>query len=48
MEVNFSPCTHINEVEVWDSINDYWNKSETIKRLNANVKDRVMPCMESR
>ena len=48
MEGNFSPCTHINEVEVWDSINDYWNKSETIKRLNANVKDRVMPCMESR
>lgn len=47
MEGNYSPCTHIDKMEAWGSINEYWKNSKIIKELNQNRKDKIlqMPCI---
>lgn len=37
LEGMFLPCTHLYYPEKWDSLEDYWNNSEMLKKLRKNV-----------
>lgn len=37
LEGMFLPCTHLYYPEKWDSLLEYWTKSELLKKIRANV-----------
>lgn len=40
----FSPCRHLEYYEKWDSLIDYWNKSEVISKIRTLDEKREEPC----
>lgn len=41
---DFIPCRHLNFVEKWDSLNDYWHNSPILKAIRNLEENQREPC----
>ncbi len=48
VEGKFSPCRHIDYYEQWNSIQEYWNKSNMLDELRKIDKEKKEPCNNCR
>lgn len=39
-----SPCRHLEYFEQWDSLEDYWNKSEILQKIRTLEDNKREPC----
>lgn len=42
---SFQPCTHLKRPEKFDSIQDYWHNSQTLKKIRSNPPNKLTPCL---
>lgn len=46
MDFNFSPCTHLDYYEKYDTLEEYWTHSEILAKLNmSNVDSQCFSCV---
>ena len=45
---NFTPCRHLDFPERFDSLRDYWNKSDVLHKLRAVESTPEAPCVDCR
>ena len=43
-----SPCRHLDYFEAYDTIHEYWTRSETVRKLRATERDARTPCASCR
>ena len=48
VEGRITPCRHMELEEMYQSIEDYWNHSEVLKKLRRVEEDKQKPCADCR